>query len=71
MHWPAHSCLRGTGVHSRASGLVSHGGTDNEAREYMKIMLTEASRGGDEMCEAGAEGWELVCGRVGPPETPS
>ena len=31
--------------------------------EYMKIMLTEASRGGDEidlLCDAGSEGWELV-----------
>jgi H-NS histone family len=31
--------------------------------EYMKIMLTEASRRGDEidlLCDVGAEGWELV-----------
>ncbi len=31
--------------------------------EYMKIMLTEASREGDEidlLCDAGSEGWELV-----------
>jgi hypothetical protein len=31
--------------------------------EYMKMMLIEASRRGDEidlLCDAGAEGWELV-----------
>ena len=31
--------------------------------EYMKMVLTEASRRGDEidqLCDAGAEGWELV-----------
>jgi H-NS histone family len=31
--------------------------------EYMKVMLNEASRRGDEidlLCDAGAEGWELV-----------
>jgi hypothetical protein len=31
--------------------------------EYMKVMLIEASRNGDEidlLCDAGAEGWELV-----------